>query len=91
MEEDVIEVWRKFIFEGPRFNGLVPTKRDWDEVVNRHEKNGGLPFVRRALLFSAKCAREEAGMPRFGFTPEYEGSVTLGEWADAQDIRLDGK
>lgn len=83
-------VWVPFILEmeDGRFNGIVPTKKDWEEVVGRCKDDGGVELLKRARSFSAHLVSERRTTPRFGFTSEYKGKSTLGEWAQIQKIEL---
>lgn len=82
------EHWVYFFLYSERFSGIVPTRADWNEIVDRHKDDGGREFLKRARLFSTPFSKRGAEIPRFGFSWEYRGSLTLGEWAEKNGMQL---
>lgn len=88
MGENIRTDWVSFIFEGRKFSGIVPTRKDWEQVVKRYEEDGGVDLLKRARVFSIRLSNKERGVPRFGLTSEYRGKVSLGEWAAEHGLEL---
>jgi len=78
--------WETFWFDGNQFFAVIDSRAKWAEAVQAYSDRGGVEFLRTAQE-NPNGTRHD-GLPSFGFRTEHDGSRTLGEWADENEIDL---
>lgn len=78
-------MWKAFYFEGNNAWGQIRSRDDWKRIVEAY--SGDIRFLRTAKECPGRT--KNTGQPSFGFCGEYGGLLTLGEWADQNQIDLE--
>jgi len=76
-------VWLTFYFNGNQIWKKIKSREDWEEVLKAYGND--ITLLRRAK----QGHNELSGCVGFGFYPEYNIDLTLGEWADLHSMNLD--
>lgn len=75
--------WKKFLFMGTYHNGYVCERKKWDEVVGLYKQKGyDISHLLKAKMFKL----EDGEAPAFAFWGN--DGLTLGEWAEQNDMNL---
>ena len=75
-------VWRTFYFNGNQIWIKVKSREDWERILRAYDND--INTLRRAR----QGPDAPSGCKGFGFYPEYNKDLTLGEWADRCNMDL---
>jgi len=76
--------WKPFYFEGNLYFGFIKSPEDW-KTVKLAYKNTDINLLEARVNPSTI----DSNLIRFGFYIEYNGELTLSEWAKENKIKLD--
>jgi len=75
--------WKTFYFEGNLYFGFIESPEDWEKVKLAYKGTDINLLEARVNPISTYP------LIHFGFYIEYDGKLTLGEWAKENKIKLD--
>jgi len=80
-------MWKEFWFNANLRWGHIHSREEWLEVLMAYSETMSLEELKQAKVCPSSLTNDP--YPNFGFYPENDGNLTLGEWAKENGIDLD--
>jgi hypothetical protein len=80
-------MWKEFWFNGNLWWGHVHSREQWLEILVAYNETMSLEKLKQAKVCPSSLTDDP--YPNFGFYPENDGDLTLGEWAKENGVDLD--